>query len=122
MRRYFAYLSLLAVFSVTAVITAGVHAAPADGNGVWPALKYIHFGDRPIRDGTGVIGLEAPARAEDAAIVPIRIEDLLPVEGQRRIDKVWLVIDNNPVPMSAAIGFTELAGGADIATRVRVDA
>lgn len=121
MKRHLTYLSLLVALALTAGITT-VHAAPAAGNGVWAGLKQIHFGNRPIQDGTGVVGLEAPARAEDAAIVPITIKDFLPVDGKRRIDKIWLVIDNNPVPMSAAFDFTALAGRADIATRVRVNA
>ena len=121
MKRHLTYLALLAVLAVTAGITT-VHAAPAAKSDVWAGLKQIHFGDRSIQAGTDVIGLEAPVRAEDAAIVPITIKDLLPVEDKRRIDKIWLIIDNNPVPMSAAFDFTALAGRADIATRVRVDA
>lgn len=121
MKRYITYLSLLSV--VSAALLAGVaHAAPSVENDVWASLKQMHFGDRPIADGAAVIGLEAPVRAEDAAIVPITIKDLLAADGKRRIDKVWLVIDNNPVPMSATFDFTPLAGRADIATRVRVDA
>lgn len=52
----------------------------------------------------------------------ITIKDLLPADDQRRIDKVWLIIDNNPVPLSAVFDITPLAGRADIATRVRVNA
>ncbi len=121
MKRHLICLSQLGVLAVTAGITTA-HAAPALKTDVWAALKEIHFGDRSIQDGRGVIGLEAPTRAEDAAIVPITIKDLLPVQGRRRIDKIWLVIDKNPVPMSALFDFTALAGRADIATRVRVNA
>jgi sulfur-oxidizing protein SoxY len=121
MKRHLICLLKLAVLAVTAGIMT-VHAAPAARSDVWAGLKQIHFGDRPMQDGRGVIGLEAPARAEDAAIVPITIKDLLPVEGRRRIDKIWLVIDKNPVPMSAVFDLTALAGRADIATRVRVNA
>ncbi|MGI8739514.1 MAG: quinoprotein dehydrogenase-associated SoxYZ-like carrier [Gammaproteobacteria bacterium] len=121
MKRHIASLALLSVMS--AGLLAGVaHGAPAAENDVWASLKQTHFGDRPIARSSGVIGLDAPVRAEDAAIVPITIKDLLPADGKRRIDKMWLVIDNNPVPMSAIFDFTPLAGRADIATRVRVDA
>lgn len=88
----------------------------------WPGLKAEHFGDRPIRDGEAIIGLDAPYRAEDAAIVPIAITDKLPPDGERRIERLWLVIDNNPVPMSAEFEFGPAAASADIATRVRVNA
>jgi len=121
MKRYIASLALLSMVS-TGLLAGVAHAAPTAENDVWASLKQMHFGDRPIARGAGVIGLEAPVRAEDAAIVPISIKDLLPADGKRRIDKLWLVIDNNPVPMSAIFDFTPLAGRADIATRVRVDA
>ncbi|MBA2491431.1 MAG: quinoprotein dehydrogenase-associated SoxYZ-like carrier [Gammaproteobacteria bacterium] len=121
MKRHIATLALLSVMSPG--LLAGVApAAAAAENDVWASLKQKHFGDRPIARGAGVIGLDAPVRAEDAAIVPITIKDLLPADGKRRIDKMWLVIDNNPVPMSAIFDFTPLAGRAHIATRVRVDA
>lgn len=121
MKRHSFRLPLLSAI-LLAVLTGLAHARTSDATDVWTALKQVHFGDRPIRDGAGVIDLAAPDRAEDAAIVPITIKDLLPAHGKRRIDKVWLIIDNNPIPMSAVLDFTELAGRADIATRVRVDA
>ncbi len=121
MKRHIACLALLSVIS-TGLLAGIAHAAPSAESDVWASLKQTHFGDRPIARGAGVIGLEAPVRAEDAAIVPITIKDLLPADGKRRIDKLWLVIDNNPVPMSATFDFSPLAGRADIATRVRVDA
>ncbi|MGH8503586.1 MAG: quinoprotein dehydrogenase-associated SoxYZ-like carrier [Gammaproteobacteria bacterium] len=112
----------MALFLVIAA-NGSAHAAVSEvEQRIWDSLKQTHFGDRPIADGAGVIGLEAPARAEDAAIVPITIKDLLPEDGKRRISKLWLIIDRNPVPMSAEFHFTPLAGRADIATRVRVNA
>lgn len=115
------YLPLLGALLIVAPLSAA-QAAASEANDVWPELKRLHFGDRPINDGAGVIGLEAPERAEDAAIVPITISDMLPADSERRIDKVWLVIDNNPVPMSARFDFGQVAASANIATRVRVNA
>ena len=39
----------------------------------------------------------------------------------RYIDRLWLVIDNNPSPISAIFTFTPQSGRADIETRVRID-
>ena len=36
------------------------------------------FADRPIQDGAGVIALDAPVRAYDAAVVPLTITALMP--------------------------------------------
>ena len=39
----------------------------------WTDLKHAVFGEREVTDGAGVITLEAPARAQDAALVPITV-------------------------------------------------
>lgn len=114
----------LGALVVVLAVMGAVSAQPAPEKaeeGPWPSLKNHYFGDRPILDGKGVIALQAPRRAEDAAIVPISISDRLPAAGERRIEKIWLVIDKNPVPMSAVIEFGPAAANASLATRVRVN-
>jgi sulfur-oxidizing protein SoxY len=80
------------------------------------------FDDRPMSDGAGVIALEAPYRAEDAAIVPITIRSELPADSPVRIEKITLVIDNNPSPVAAVFTLGEAGTVHEISTRVRVDA
>ncbi|HAO25377.1 MAG TPA: quinoprotein dehydrogenase-associated SoxYZ-like carrier, partial [Methylophaga sp.] len=46
------------------------HSATADED-IWAGLKQTYFGDREIRENADdLLVLEAPTRAEDAAIVP----------------------------------------------------
>lgn len=112
---------LVAAF-VALVVGATTLAAQAQPEStVWPGLKAQYFGEREIHPGTGVVSLTAPYRAEDAAIVPISIHDELPPGSERRIAKLWLFIDNNPVPMSAVFEFGPEVPNASIATRVRVN-
>lgn len=85
-------------------------------------LKEVLFGDRPIAENDGIILLEAPKRAQDAAIVPITVQALIPQTSERYIQAVHLVIDRNPAPVAAVFHFTVDSGTATIATRVRVDA
>ncbi len=93
-----------------------------DASPIWKKVRASLFQDRPIiSDDASVIALEAPARAEDAAIVPIAIRALFAQTPAHHIDKIYLVIDNNPSPISATFRFTQLSGRADIETRVRVD-
>ncbi len=88
----------------------------------WPGLRQQFFGDRPItEDNQAVIELEAPARAEDAAIVPISIKDRLPPDSARRIRTVYLIIDKNPGPVAAIVRFAPDSTRADLATRVRIN-
>ena len=93
-----------------------------EGNAVWQKVRASLFQSRPIAAATDdVISLEVPVRAEDAAIVPIAIKTRFPQTAARYVDKVYLIIDNNPSPISAVFQFTPLSGQADIETRVRID-
>lgn len=89
---------------------------------IWQKVKKSLFENRSIRSAAeDVLVLEAPARAEDAAVVPIAVRTRLPQNGPRRLDKLYLVIDNNPSPIAAIFQFTKDSGRADIETRVRID-
>lgn len=89
---------------------------------IWQKLRKSLFENRPIRSAAEeVLVLDAPARAEDAAIVPIAMRTRLAQDGPRRLDKLYLVIDNNPSPLAAVFTFTKESGRADIETRVRID-
>ena len=89
---------------------------------VWKKVRTSLFEARPIAIATGdTLVLDVPARAEDAAIVPIAISTRLPQTAQRYVEKLYLIIDNNPSPISAIFSLTPGSGRADIETRVRVD-
>ncbi len=88
----------------------------------WPALASQIFGDEKLQDGGGVVAVEAPYRAEDAAVVPITLRLLLPESDQRRLKKLTLVIDENPSPLAAEFEPAPDSGMTRIATNVRVDA
>lgn len=89
---------------------------------IWQKVRKSLFENRPIRSAAeDVLLLEAPARAEDAAVVPIAVRTRLPQDGPRRLEKLTLVIDNNPSPIAAIFQFTKDSGRADIETRVRID-
>jgi sulfur-oxidizing protein SoxY len=108
-------------------LCAGAHAQiksgdNPEGSPVWQKVRASLFQARPIAAATDdVISLEVPVRAEDAAIVPIAIKTRFPQTSARFVDKVYLIIDNNPSPISAVFQFTPLSGQADIETRVRID-
>src|SRR4051794_23038183 len=67
----------------------------------WPDLVRDAFGGRAMNDGAGLISIEMPARAEDAAIVPVTLRLSLPPTDERHIKTVTLVIDRNPAPVAA---------------------
>ena len=96
-------------------------AATPELEDTWASLANDIFKGRPLADGTGLVSIEMPARAEDAAIVPVTMRVTLPSGDSRRLKMLTLVIDNNPVPVAAIFTFGDSAGVSVISTRVRVN-
>jgi len=88
----------------------------------WVDFRDGTFKDRQIDPhGEAVIKLDAPARAADAAIVPISITAQFPQTPARYIRRIYLFIDQNPEPYAGWFEFTPESGRASIETRVRVE-
>ena len=87
----------------------------------WPDIRDYLFEDREIADGAGVIRLDAPERAQDAAVVPIKVTAEIAQTDARYIEKIHLLIDKNPAPIAGVFHLTPESGVATIATRVRVN-
>lgn len=113
---------LLPAFASLCLLASAAHAAGEEDAAWLGGLKQKFFGDRPIEEGNSVVEITGPYRAEDPALVPIQITSKIPQAKDRYIKNVTLVIDNNPVPFSAAFEFTPDSGKADVAMRVRVNA
>lgn len=120
---------LLALAALSPLLPAGAAFAQAAANDdaeaspMWQQVRNSLFQGRTIiTPADDVLTLEAPSRAEDAAIVPISIRTRLAQSDSRYIRKLYLMIDNNPSPLGATFQFTPTSGRADIETRVRIDA
>ena len=112
--------AILALGFLVAGTAIGQDGGPAD-SAVWRKVQPSLFGSAPLDSGDGVITLDTPKRAEDAAIVPLAIHAQFPQTRDRYIEKIWLIIDNNPSPIAAEFQFTQESGRADIETRIRVE-
>src|SRR3954452_4841542 len=105
-------------------VMCGARLAPAaspEAYDPWPGLVRDIFDGRPMNDGGGVIAIEMPYRAEDAAIVPVTLRTMLPAGDSRRVVAITLVIDQNPAPMAARFELGADAAVSQISTRVRVN-
>jgi len=105
-------------------IVLGTGAAPlaaTETSDPWPGLAQDIFNNRPMSDGSDVIGIDMPARAEDAAIVPVTLTSKLAPGDNRRVRTITLVIDENPAPMAAKFELGPDARVSEISTRVRVN-
>ncbi len=85
----------------------------------WPFLMPQIF-KRPVEDNDSFVAIDAPYRAEDAAVVPITLH-LLPDSVTHAVRAVTLVIDANPSPLAAVFRMAPEAGVTRIETRIRVD-
>jgi sulfur-oxidizing protein SoxY len=102
---------------------AGTALADSGADSVWlGGLRATYFGERPIVESDDVIELEAPERAENSAVVPIRINAKLVQTEARYIKTITLFIDMNPGPLAGRFHFTPKSGRADLALRIRVNA
>lgn len=86
-------------------------------DGAWPRVRTALFGERRFTADPSVLSLEAPDRAEDAALVPVGLR-VGPAGGALRT--LWLIVDENPSPLAARIALHDTRVGS-IETRVRVE-
>jgi sulfur-oxidizing protein SoxY len=98
-----------------------IPAAASDSYDPWPGLVQDIFNNRDMNDGSGVIAIEMPYRAEDAAIVPVTLRSVLPPGDLRRVVAITLVIDQNPSPLAARFELGSASSVSQISTRVRVN-
>jgi sulfur-oxidizing protein SoxY len=113
----------MGLICVAAAESEGIRTAedPWTAENTWTSLAKDIFQGRSLADGSGLVSIEMPARAEDAAIVPVTMRVTLPLGDPRHLDALTLVIDDNPVPVAATFAFGNNAGISAIATRVRVN-
>ncbi len=122
MKRRAAIISLGLALTLPALCPAMAEDTDAERAERWHDLKQAVFGNRSVQEGTGVIALEAPARAQDAALVPITIS--LSAGGGTaggRVKAVWVLVDGNPSPLAGTFHFGPAADPHILRTRVRVD-
>jgi len=115
------FLSVVLGLSLTAASVARAQDVDPADSVVWKKVYTSVFSDAPLEAADKVITLVTPRRAEDAAIVPVAIRSQFPQTRERFIERIWLVVDNNPSPIAAVFDFTPESGRADIETRIRVE-
>ncbi|WP_298830775.1 quinoprotein dehydrogenase-associated SoxYZ-like carrier [uncultured Piscinibacter sp.] len=117
---------LLGLLLVCAGSAGAANLQPGDdpaASPVWQKVQASLFGGRAIAPApAGMLVLDAPSRAIDAAVVPVAIRSKFPHTASHFVSKLYLIIDANPSPISGIFSFTPDSGRAEVETRVRVDA
>lgn len=100
------------------VLALALSAAPAFAGEAWDGIRAQLWGERPIADGGDVLTLDAPARATDDRRVSVGAHVALP-DGAT-LKSLTLVIDENPMPVSAVFEAKAPAQsfGAEVAFRL----
>jgi sulfur-oxidizing protein SoxY len=111
-----------ALFCQSAALRAEMPSRQAEpSEETWLSIKDNIFNGAKLEDGAGLIVLETPARAEDAAIVPVTMRATLPESDPRAVRRFTLVIDENPAPLAGIFEIGPSSGVTAISTRVRVN-
>ncbi|MBS9478018.1 quinoprotein dehydrogenase-associated SoxYZ-like carrier [Ancylobacter sp. VKM B-3255] len=109
----------IAAFSALAVNAAAAQEPGADAT--WKELKPDVFGEQAITEASPLVRLTAPGRAEDAAMVPVEAEVMLPAGDPRTVKKLTLIVDENPAPVAATFSFGGQRHDVTLGTRLRVN-
>lgn len=111
----------LVCLSVAMVLVAPGARAEGDDETWNTVLKSQFFSGKAIEENNAVIELDAPYRAEDPAIVPVKVISKFPQNKDKYIRKIWLFVDKNPFPFVGEFEFFPESGKADLAMRIRVN-
>jgi sulfur-oxidizing protein SoxY len=109
----------LMAFAIALSLPTAQRSQAVEPSDPWPDLVRDVFAGRRLADGSGLIAIDMPARAEDAGIVPVTLRATIP-SGDKRVPVAFtLIIDKNPAPVAAT--FKVGSGVTMISTRVRVN-
>jgi sulfur-oxidizing protein SoxY len=104
------------------LLLAPALALAANDDADWTnKLKDQYFAGKSIEESNDVIEIDAPYRAEDPALVPIKIVSKVPQARDSYIKKILVLVDKNPFPFVGEFEFTPESGKADLAMRIRVN-
>lgn len=90
----------------------------ADGAS-WPELRAELFGDRFLAVSGDVISIEAPYRTDNDARTGISVR--LSAPDGHRFKEISLILDENPMPVSAHLDFAQPVSGFEFAATVRIN-
>lgn len=86
-------------------VAAMLAALPAFASESWDAVREELFAERPLLDGAEVIAISAPYRSPNDARTDIGAEITAP--NGLAIGRVFLVLDENPMPVSAVFEMSQ---------------
>ena len=86
---------------------------------VQDALKRL-FGSRPLKDGSGIVKLDAPLIAENGALVQVGVEVASPMTPANHVKHIYIVADRNRIPIVTRVALAPEAGQAAVGASIRL--
>ncbi len=94
-------------------------ALPAFAGDAWDAVRDQLFGDRVLLDGSRVIAIDAPYRTPEDARANLAAQIVAPAGAQ--VSRVLVVLDENPMPVSAVFDLASPQPGFFFDVTMRVN-
>ncbi|CEN56600.1 quinoprotein dehydrogenase-associated SoxYZ-like carrier [Candidatus Methylopumilus turicensis] len=113
-------LLLKLLFTGLAFISFSVQTHAESDPSKWPLVKEAFFAQRPMADAP-FITFVAPRRAESGAQVPLEIAIDQTQADANAIKTLYLLVDSNPIPLTATYHLTDQLGKFKLATRIRME-
>ncbi|WP_135502949.1 quinoprotein dehydrogenase-associated SoxYZ-like carrier [Roseovarius aestuariivivens] len=118
MARKIVHAIALSALMTSSALASEIIENPLQDSPTWEDLRGDVVGDVTLDDARAFLSVDAPYRAHDAATVPIVLKQIDPAVD---IDKAVVVIDENPAPIAATLGFSDAMIPLDFELRVRVN-
>ncbi len=112
-----ASLGLCVALAAAAPVFAANADSPAARANRWRDLEKSVFNGAAPAPSHGLVTLDAPYRAQDAALVPMTVK----LADPSKVKEFWLIIDDNPSPVAAHFIFGPAADPQVIRLRVRIN-
>lgn len=109
------------VFVLALLLNSNLAFAEQDETEWNNILKNQYFSGKTIEESNNIIELDTPVRAEDPALVPLKINTKIQQTNDSYIKKILVLVDKNPFPFVGEFEFTPYSGKADLAMRIRVN-
>ena len=88
----------------------------------WLTLRNLMFGAKAVTSGeNSTVRLSVNKDLDDASTVPILIEGLVDQKNNRFIKKLYLIVDQNPIPTAAIFEMSPSKGSLHLETRLRIE-
>ena len=91
---------------------------PLSDSPTWDEIRFDVLGDAELSDGSGILSVDAPYRAADAATVPVVLTQTDP---DVQIAAATVVVDENPAPVAGVFTFGDGMGELSFEMRLRVN-